>query len=209
MDKNIKNLLIFGGASVGAYYLYKSLKTNSRNPENAVTQSSFSNFINQQNNTLVTSQLTTGYNQFITQYASPNTDKYGKRWYVYVFSNMPPLFVGNYPTLANLTTTATTTNTTSPLKLSPCTQFINLANQISLQYPNYAQFSVFLQAFLQSPNNPCAREWWFKNMFSMEYVAPKVTIDYTNESAIATTISQLKTFVANTYPRYRIAIVRQ
>lgn len=209
MDKNIKNLLIFGGASVGAYYLYKSLKTNSTSQENGVTQSSFSNFINQQSNTLVTSQLTTGYNQFITQYASPNTDKYGKRWYVYVFSNMPPLFVGNYPTFANLTTTGVTTNTTSPFKLSACSQFINLANQISLQYPNYAQFSVFLEAFLQYPTNPCGREWWFKNMFSMEYVAPKVTIDYTNESAIATTISQLKTFVATTYPRYRIAIVRQ
>jgi len=205
MNKDLKNLLIFGGASVGAYYLYKALKSNNNAQSSAESQSSFSNFMNQQGNTLVLSQIPSGYGNFITQYASPNTDQYGKRWYLYVFRNTPQQFVGNYPTIS----TNLSTQTTSLLKTPACTQFVNRANQISLQYPNYAPFSVYLQAFLESPTNPCGREWWFKNMFGSEWVAPKVTATYTNEASIGTAIAQLKTYVANTYPSYRIAIIRQ
>jgi hypothetical protein len=205
MNKDVKNLLIFGGVSVGAYYLYKSLKSSNSAENSGVTQSSFSNFMNQQGSVQVLSQITSGYNQFITQYASPTTDQYGKRWYLYVFSNAPQQFVGNYPTPSS----NSSLQTTSLLKTPACTQFINKANQISLQYPNYAPFSVYLQALLQMPTNPCAREWWFKNMFGSEWVAPKVTATYTNEASIGTAIAQLKTYVANTYPSYRIAIIRQ
>jgi len=196
MKKDTQILVVLGIVTLGIYFLVRRGNSSTSN---------FSNFINQQGSSQVLAQIPSGYTNYISQYASPTTDKYGKRWYLYVFSNAQQQFIGNYPT----STSALGTTSTSFTKVPSCEQFVNLANQIGLQYPNYSQFSRYLQALIQAPSNPCAREWWFKNMFGVEFIAPKVSLDYANEQAIGTTISQLKTYVANTYPKYRIAIVRQ
>lgn len=199
MKKDTQILVLLGVVTLGAYFLFRK-----KSSESTSGASNFTNFINQQSNVQVTSQITSGYSNFITQFASTNADQYGKRWYLYVFSDTPQYFVGNTPTY---TPTLAPTNILS--KVSSCNQFVNLANQIGLQYPNYQPFSRFLNALIQMPTNPCAREWWFKNMFGLEFINPKVSATYTNEQAIGTAIANLKTYVANTYPRYRIAIVRQ
>lgn len=204
MNKGYKNFLIYGGIAVGAFVLYRWWKKK-QEVSSSMNDMNFSNLIGTE--PIVTNQIPSGFSNYIAQYVTPNADQYGKKWYAFIFSNTPQRFVGNEPNSSNVPP-VTNSSVTNLNKLTPCQQFLIKRNQISLQYPNLQGFNLNLYTYTQIPTNLCGLEWWWKNMFGSEYVAPKTSATYTNESQITTKISQLKSQIANLFPNYRIAIVR-
>jgi len=199
MKKDTKTLLILGVVTLGLYFLL-------RKKADATNTAQFSNFISPSSiNPLVLNQIPSGFPHLISQYVSPNADKFGKKWYAYVFKNTPELFVGSYPTPSSYT--LATTNYT---KVNPCSAFLSKVNQISIQYPNLQGYYLYLHATTQMPTNLCARDWWFKNTFGSEWIAPLTmpNASWTNAS-LDGVIQNTKNLIATQFPQYRIAIVRQ
>ena len=198
MKKDTKTLVILGVVTLGLYFLLRK-KTD------ASDSAQFSNFINQAANPVVLNQIPSGFPYLISQYVSTNVDKYGKKWYAYVFKSTPELFVGNYPTPSSYTLAST-----NYTKVNPCSAFLSKVNQLAIQYPNLQGYNLYLYAVTQMPSNLCARDWWFKNTFGSEWIEPKTSPNATfNGTTLAGVIEDTKNAIATQFPQYRIAIVRQ